>query len=201
MVRVQRVAHVVDLHEEILLFWFRFCGGFVVGFGRGLRRLNALALAAHVPKSGLFGLGEIIVYVLNVHTRPGKEISVSNGFEPGCFGQKTGRGVEIADGGFNTRELVDVVDGFAGGGPGAHGLDVVAHRGDVWHAVEGVERAAAVQRVQEEGVGVSILDVGGEGGAPQLSFGAPPPLENSGLANLNFGGAAVVYVDLLAVVD
>ena len=94
-----------------------------------------------------------------------------------------------------------MLDGFAGGVPGAHGLDVVAHLGDVGHAVEDVEEAAAIGRVQEEGVYVVLFYVGGEGDTLQLAGGALPPLEDGSLADLYFGSAAVVNVDLLAVVD
>ena len=201
LVRIQRVSKVVDFDEEVVLLWFCFRGGCGVGFGRGLCRSNTLALTAHVPELGFLRFREVFVHVLDVDERPGNGISGSNGFEPGRFCQETGGGVEVADGGFNTWELVDVVDGFVGGGPGAHVFNVVPHRSNVRHVVEGVEGDAAVQRVEEEGVGVVILGIGSKWDAPQFGFGSLPPLENGVLTDLDFGSAAVVDIDLFAVVD
>ena len=72
--------------------------------------------------------------------------------------------MEIADGGFDAGKLVDVVYGVTGRGPCVHRLNVFSYRGDVRHAIEGVEGAAPVRCVKEKGVDVCILDVGGEGG-------------------------------------
>ena len=52
LVRVQGLFYVVDLGNEVLLFWF--CGGEVTAFGVVERRggssgAHALPLAAHVP--------------------------------------------------------------------------------------------------------------------------------------------------------
>ena len=69
------------------------------------------------------------------------------------------------------------------------------------HAVQGVEGTASVRCVKEEGVDVVILDVGGEGYAPKFAVGASPPLENGSLADLDSCSAAVIHVDVLAVVD
>ena len=170
-------------------------------FGRGLRRTYLLALDAHMPELGLLRLRKIIKDVFNFHDRPGKEISVANGLEPGPLGGETGRGVEVADGKLNAEEFVDMVDGFASGEPGAYGFDVVSHLADVRHAVESVEGAAAVGRVQEQDVCVVMFDVGGEGGMPQLTGGVLSPLDDGGLANLYFGNAIVAHVDFAAVVD
>ena len=73
LVRIQRVSNVVDFDKEIVLlrFWFSRSNG--VGFGRGLRRSDTLALAAHMPELVLLGLGEVFVHVFDVDERPGKK--------------------------------------------------------------------------------------------------------------------------------
>ena len=69
------------------------------------------------------------------------------------------------------------------------------------HAVQGVEGTASVGCVEEEGVDVGTLDVGGEGDAPKFAGGASRPFENGGLTDLDLCSAAVIHVDVLAVID
>ena len=59
----------------------------------------------------------------------------------------------------------------------------------------------AIGAVQEQRVGVDVADVVGEWNAPESLGRASPPLEDCGLTELYFGRAAVVYVDLVAVID
>ena len=89
LVRVQGLFYVIDLGDEVLLFWF--CGGEVTVFGvvaRWGRSSGALALmlAAHVPSLGFFGLREESVEIFHVHQGPGEKISVPDGLEPSGFG-------------------------------------------------------------------------------------------------------------------
>ena len=59
----------------------------------------------------------------------------------------------------------------------------------------------AVGAVEEQRVGVDVFDGAGEGDSPEAFTWASPPLEDRGLSDMNPGGVAVVYVDLVAVVD
>ena len=64
-----------------------------------------------------------------------------------------------------------------------------------------VEGVADVGAVEEQRVGVDVLDGAGEGDAPEAFAGALPPLEDGRFTDMNTGGAAVVYIHLVAVVD
>ena len=101
LVGVQGLFYVVDLGNEVLLFWF--CGGEVTAFGVVERRggssgAHALPLAAHVPSLGFFRLREAFVDIFHVHQGPGEKFSFPGGLEPSGFGGKPSRGVQVADG-------------------------------------------------------------------------------------------------------
>ena len=80
-------------------------------------------------------------------------------------------------------------------------MGVALHHADWGNVVEGIEGTLAIGAVQEQHVGVDIPDVAGEWDAPEPLARALPPLEDSGLANVYPGSAAVVDVDLVAVID
>ena len=86
-------------------------------------------------------------------------------------------------------------------GDGAHGFNVALHCTDWGNVIEGIEVAATIGAIQEQRVGVDVLDVAAEWDAPEPLARALPPLEDSGLANVYPGSAAVVDVDLVAVID
>ena len=119
------MAHVVYCGGEIVLLWFSLGGGCIVWFGRRVCWAHVLALAAHVSEYSFLRFREVLVNVFYVDERPGEEISGLNGFEPCRFGGKPDGGVEVADGGFDAGELVDVVDCVTVGGPCAHRRDVL----------------------------------------------------------------------------
>ena len=82
-----------------------------------------------------------------------------------------------------------------------HGVNVPKHGADGWDAVQRVKGVAAVGADKKQRVGVGVFDGVGEWDAPEAFAWASPPLEDGGFADMNPGGAAVVYVDLVAVVD
>ena len=70
LVEVQGLFYVVDIGNEVLLFWF--CRGevpvlSVVAQRDGSSGAHALLLAAHVPSWGFFRLGESFVEIFHVH--------------------------------------------------------------------------------------------------------------------------------------
>ena len=138
LVGVQGLFYVVDLGDEVLLFWF--CGVEVPVFGVVSRRggpigAHALPMAAHVPSLGLLGLGEASVDIFHIHQRPGEKISVTDGLEPSGFVGEPSRGVQVADGGLHSGEFVDVVNCLTRRGAISHGFYVTAHDADRRDAV------------------------------------------------------------------
>ena len=47
---------------------------------------------------GFFGLGEILVDVLDVDSGPGEVASFADGLDPGCLGGETCVAVKVSDG-------------------------------------------------------------------------------------------------------
>ena len=133
LVGVQGLFYVVDLGDEVLLFWFY--GGEVpvvalVAPRGGSSAAHALPLAAHVPSLGLFGLGEASIDIFYVHQGSGQKISVPDGLESSSFGGEPSRGLQVADGGLHAEEFVDVVYCLTRQGVVSHGVYVMAHGAD-----------------------------------------------------------------------
>ena len=152
LVGVQGLFYVVDLVNEILVFWF--CGDEVPFLGVVARRggssgAHALPLAAHVPSLDLFRLREAFVDIFHVHQGPGEKFSFPDGLEPSGFGGKPSRSVQVADGGIHAGEFVDLVDCLTrrGAVPVPHGINVTAHSADRRDAVERIEGVADIGAV------------------------------------------------------
>ena len=94
-----------------------------------------------------------------------------------------------------------MVDGVSWRGAVPHGVDVSQHGADGRDVVYCVDGVADVGAVEEQRVGVDVIDSAGEGDAPEAFTGASPTLEDGGFTDMNTGGAAVVHVDLVGVVD
>ncbi len=60
---------------------------------------NALALSLHVTHLSFLRFRKIVDKIFYVDERPSAVVALLNGFEPFCFGQKTGGGMQVADGG------------------------------------------------------------------------------------------------------
>ena len=138
LVGVQGLFYVVDLGDEVLLFWFY--GGEVpvvalVAPRGGSSAAHALPLAAHVPSLGLFGLGEASVDIFYVHQGSGEKISVPDGLEPSGFGGEPSRGKQVAYGGLHAGEFIDVGDCLTRQGAVSHGIYLTAHGADRSDAV------------------------------------------------------------------
>ncbi len=85
---------------------WRHCVGEICFIGgnrsiEGTSGLDALALSLHVTHLSLLGFRKILGNIFNVDERPSAVVALSNGFEPCCFGGKTGGGMQIADSGLN----------------------------------------------------------------------------------------------------
>ena len=87
---------------------------------------------------------------------PGVIVPLSNGYQPCCFGGKTGCGMEISDGLFNAGELIDIEDGVLVTLTGCVKVVMDSFRG--WYVVFPVERFCATRRVKDEGIVIDVTD-------------------------------------------
>ena len=71
-----------------------------------------MALVALVAFWGLLQLGEVFVDILDGDERPGEEVAVTDGRQPGGFGGNTDGALEVSDGAPDAWELVDIVNGL-----------------------------------------------------------------------------------------
>ncbi len=67
--------------------------------------------------------------------------------------------------------------------------------------VHGVEAVLTGWMIQDEGVRVEVGDEGDQGDVPKVHAGASPSLENSAHQDSDFGGARVVEIYFVLVVD
>ena len=71
-----------------------------------------MTLGFHVSLLGFFGLGEILVDVLDVDKGPGEVDAFADGLEPGCLGRETCGAVKLSDGWLYGGEFIDIIDDF-----------------------------------------------------------------------------------------
>ena len=106
---------------------------------------------------GFFGLGEILVDILDVEEGPGYVAAFAGGLEPGCLGGETCGAVKLSDGCLYGGEFIEVIDHFC------WGWSVVAARryvgcdsitgGEGVNLIEGLQARWAIEY---EGVGLLI---------------------------------------------
>ena len=113
LICIYRVAGIIECYENVLLF----CNGRGHSSGGLLSHggSHPLALVFHVSLLGFFGLGEILVDVLDVEKVPGEVATFVDGLEPGCLGGETCGAVKVLDGWLYGGEFIDVIDEFCWG--------------------------------------------------------------------------------------
>ena len=84
-----------------------------------------MALIFHAALLGFFGLGEILVDILDVEKGPGLGAAFEDGLVPGCLGGEICGAVKVSDGWLYGGKIIDVIDDFC------WGRSVVAARRDV----------------------------------------------------------------------
>ena len=109
--------------------------------------------------------------------------------------------MKISDCGFNAGKFIYVVYEFSAGM--VHHVDSYVFArdwrcGDLIHAVDAVMSA---WMIQEEGVRVFVCDDIGDGDTPKFSSWASPAFKNFRLGDDNLGGARVVEMYFLSIVD
>ena len=81
LICVDRVTGIIECYENVLLFCYGH--GHSSGGLLGLGGLHPLELGFHVSLLGFFGLGEILVDVLDVDKGPGEVAAFADGLDPG----------------------------------------------------------------------------------------------------------------------
>jgi hypothetical protein len=158
-------------------------------------------LATHVPFLSFLGFREVLCNVFYIDEWPGEIISFADSLEPGGFCWEVRHTVEVLNGRFNAGELVYVVEILL--------AMILAHlqhhmvMGKLvgFDGVHGVEAVLTGWMIQDEGVCVEISDEGDQGDAPKVHAGAFPSLENRVRQNRDYGGACVVDIYFILVVD
>jgi hypothetical protein len=121
--------------------------------------------------------------------------------EPGGFCWEARRAMEVPNGWFNTGELINIVEVLL--------VMILAHlqchvfTGKLvgFNGVHGVEAVLTGWMIQDEGARVEVGDEGDPGDAPKVHVGASPSFENRIRQDRDFGGAHVVEIYLILVID
>ncbi len=155
----------------------------------------------HVSLLSFLGFREVLGDVFYIDEWPGEIISFVDILEPGGFCWEACHAVEVPNGWFNAGELIYVVEVLL--------AMILAHlqrhvfTGKLvgFDGVHGVEAILTGWMIQDEGVRVEVGDEGDQGDAPKVHAGALPSLENRVRQDCDFGGASIVEIYLVLVVD
>jgi hypothetical protein len=158
-------------------------------------------LAAHVPLLSFLGFREVLCNIFYIDKWPGEIISFVDSLEPEDFCWEAHRAVEVPNGRFNAEALVYVVEVLL--------VMILAHlqrhmvTGKLvgFDGVHGVEAVLTRWMIQDEGVRVEVGDEGDQGDAPKVHVGALLSLENRVRQDCDFGGALVIEIYFVLVVD
>jgi hypothetical protein len=162
---------------------------------------DSLALVAHLPLLSFLGFGEVLGNVFYIDEWPGEIISFADSLEPGGFCWEARCAVEVLNGWFDAGEFVHVVEVLL--------AIILAHlqcrmfAGKLvgFYGVHGVEAVLTGWMIQDECVCVEVGDEGDQGDASKVHAGASPSFENCVRRDRDFGGACVVEINLVLVVD
>ncbi len=154
-----------------------------------------------MPLLSFLGFREVLGNVFYIDEWPGEIISFSNSLEPGGFCCKACPTVEVPNGRFNAGEFVYVVEVLLAMILAHLQCHVFAGKLVGFNGVHGVEAVLTGWMIQDEGVCVEVGDEGDQGEAPKVHAGALPSFENHVHQDRDFGGACVVELYLVLVVD
>ncbi len=154
-----------------------------------------------MPLSSFLGFREVLGNVFYIYEWPGELISYADSLEPGGFCWEACRAVEVPNGWFNVGELVYIVEVLLAMILAHLQCQVFAGKLVGFDGVHGVEAVLTKWMIQDEGVCVEVGDEGDQGDAPKVHVGALPSFENRVRQNRDFGGACVVEIYLVLVLD
>jgi hypothetical protein len=154
-----------------------------------------------MPLLSFLGFREILGKIFYIDEWPGEIIFFVDSLEPGGFCWEARRTMEVPNGWFNAGELVYIVEVLL--------AMILAHLqrhvfvGELvgFDGVHGVEAVLTRWMIQDESVPVEVGDEGDQGDAPKVHVGALPSLENHVRQDHDFGGARIIEIYLVLVVD
>jgi hypothetical protein len=82
-----------------------------------------------------------------------------------------------------------------------HTSDVIVRDCHCLNLIHGVDAVMSMWMIQQESVRVFVGDNLGDGDAPQFCMWALPPFENCRFRDHDFGGASIVEIYFLGIVD
>ncbi len=132
---------------------------------------------------------------------PGEIISFADNLEPGGFCWEARHPMEVPNGWFNAGELIYVVEILLAMILAHLQCHVFTGKLVGFDGVHGVEAVLTGWMIQDEGVCVEVGNEGDQGDAPKVHAGALPSLENRVCQDRDFGGARIVEIYFVLVVD
>ncbi len=155
----------------------------------------------HVPLLSFLGFREVLGNVFYIDEWPGEIISFADSLEPGGFCREACCAVEVPNGRFDTGEFVYIVEGLLAMILAHLQCHVFAGKLVGFYGVHGIEAVLTGWMIQDEGVCVEVGDEGGQGDAPKVHAGALPSFENRICQDRDFGGACVIEICRVLVID
>ena len=122
-------------------------------------------------------------------------------FQPGGFCWEARRTVEVSNGWFNAGKLVYIVEVLLVMILAHLQRHVLASELVGFNGVHGVEAVVTIWMIQDEGVCGEVGDDGDQWDAPKVHVGALPSLEDRVRRDHDFGGARIVEIYFILVVD
>ncbi len=154
-----------------------------------------------MPLLSLLGFREVLCNIFYIDEWPGEIISFADSFEPEGFCREARRTMEVPNGWFNAGEIIYVGEVLLAMIFAHLQRHMLACKLVGFDGVHGVETVLTIWMIQNEGVCVEVGDDGDQGDAPKVYSGALPSLENRVHGDCDFGGAHIVEIYIILVVD
>ncbi len=154
-----------------------------------------------MPLLSFLGFREVLGNVFYIDEWPGEIISFADSHEPGGFCWEAHCAVEVPNGRFNAGELIYVVEVLLAMILAHLQRHVFAGMLVGFDGVHEVEAVLTGWMIQDEGVRVEVGDERDQGDAPKVHAGASPSSEDCIRQDHDFGGARIVEIYFVLVVD
>ncbi len=154
-----------------------------------------------MPLLSFFGFREVLGNVFYIDEWPGEIISFADSLESGGFCWEACHALEVLNGWFDAGEFLYIVEVLLAMILEHLQCHVFTDKLVGFDSVHGVEAVLTGWMIQDEGVCVKVGDEGDQGDTPKVHAGTLPSFENHVRQDRNFGGACVVEIFLVLVVD
>ncbi len=154
-----------------------------------------------MPLLSFLGFREVLGNVFYIDEWPGEIISFADSLEPGGFCWEACHAMEVSNGRFNAGEFVYIVEVLLAMILAHLQCHMFAGKLVGFDGVHGVEAVLTGWMIQNEGVCVEVGDEGDQEDVPKVHAGGLPSFENCVRQDRDFGGACVVEIYLVLVVD